>query len=149
MGGQVFTMNTLQQCHRSSTMSNDMMINKLLKPAFLAFILCCSIFQPLTAGESIQPPINEAIGFVCMGKLQPLSPIGFKATQFNATQMQEARAPQPIDMNQYNGNFVNIHWQVAEGDTLWGVTITPMDESQLKIRYSMDQPLKVEALPKK
>jgi hypothetical protein len=83
--------------------------------------------------------------YLCQGAFHPLTPGGFQPSRFLATRMQEARAPQPVDMNGFNGQLVHLHWQVAEGDALWGVVVTPIAPSQLEIRWRGDQPSPIEA----
>ena len=102
------------------------------------------------ASEPIHPLNNEALGYICNAEFRPLTPFGFEPKVFNRTQMQEAMAPQPIELKSFEGQLVQLQWQLAEGDTLWGVTMTPISPSQLHIRWNKDnKPLHIPKLPKK
>ena len=72
---------------------------------------------------------NQALGFVCQGKLKILTPESLHKSSFLtlfSTRMQEATAPMEVDLQPFEGKFVNIDWQVGDGTTFWGVNIVPV-----------------------
>ncbi len=109
-----------------------------------------SVTLTVTATEPVHPVNNEALGYVCKGGFHPITPFGFTPKQLYKTQMQEAMAPQPINLSDFDGQLIQLHWQVAEGETLWGVSAARVNPAQLHIRWKTnDQPLKIEKLPQK
>ena len=125
------------------------MLDKKMISYFLGGLVLFLVTNACTASPPIHPLNNTALGYICKGEFRPLSPFGFVPKVFNKTQMQEAMSPQPIELNLFEGKLIQLQWQLAEGETLWGVTITPVSPSQLYIRWNVnDKPLQIPALPK-
>ena len=39
------------------------------------------------------------------------------------TRMQEAVAPRPVDLGNFEGKIVDVSWQVDDGSALWGAVV--------------------------
>ena len=42
------------------------------------------------------------------------------------TRMQEAVAPRPVDLREFEGTTVDLSWQVDDGSAFWGVVVVPV-----------------------
>lgn len=101
-------------------------------PAF-SFLAVALMWPFHSMAQALPSSDKEGIGFVCQGAFHPLSPANLMVSRPIVTQMQEAKAPQALDLNRFNGQLIRLRWQVIEGATLWGVVATPIAPENLKM----------------
>lgn len=99
---------------------------------WLGLFLICFV-----EGAAAQPATsNSAIGYVCESRFVPLTATsGFDENYQHLyhTRMQEAMAPQPVNLSRFQGKIILVSWQVAEGNTYWGVRIEEIPRHRLKV----------------
>ena len=79
--------------------------------------------------SNMRPEVNKAVAFICEGELKVLRPKRLHkipSLTLLSTRMQEATAPIEMDLTLFEGQFVRITWQVDDGQTFWGVDLTPI-----------------------